>query len=298
MRIRLAALLLVTQLLFGQQSWLKPADTLNKQRFNAVIITETVLATASLTALQTVWYSDYEQSKFHFVDDNAHWLQVDKAGHAFSAYHLAAFGTDLMRWAGGTVRQQERYGSTLGLAYLTAIEVMDGFSAEWGASWGDIAANTGGWALFFAQQRLWKEQRIIPKFSWHQTGFAALRPATLGQSTAEQILKDYNGQTYWLSINLHAFARSKHIPKWLNFAVGYGGTNMIAATQSAQNDLGFGSFRQERQFYLAFDVDLTKIPTKNTALKTLFSLFNTLKVPAPTLRFSEGNRPKFYPLYF
>lgn len=290
--------LLFTQFFFGQQSWLKPADSLNQTRFKTVIITEAALATSSLIALQTVWYSDYEQAKFHFVDDNAHWLQVDKAGHAFSAYHLAAFGTDLVKWSGGSKCQQERYGSTLGLAYLTAIEVMDGFFAEWGASWGDVAANTGGWALFFVQERLWKEQRIVPKFSWHRTNFAAQRPAALGTSISEQILKDYNGQTYWLSMNLSAFIKVKQIPKWLNIAVGYGGTNMLAATQNAQNDLGFGDLRQQRQFYLALDVDLTKIPTKSLFLKTVFSVFNTLKIPAPTLRFSEGSRAKGYAFYF
>jgi hypothetical protein len=46
-------------------------------------------------------------------------------------------------------------------------------------------------------------KRITPKFSFHTTQYAQYRPNVLGSSLAEQILKDYNGQTYWLSVNLH-----------------------------------------------------------------------------------------------
>jgi hypothetical protein len=53
---------------------------------------------------------------------------------------------------------------------LTAVEVLDGFSSEWGASSGDIIANAS--ALLVSQELLWKEQRITPKFSFHTTQYA------------------------------------------------------------------------------------------------------------------------------
>jgi hypothetical protein len=87
-----------------------------------------------------------------------------------------------------------------------------------GASSGDIIANASGTALFVSQL-LWKEQRITPKFSFHTT-HAQYRPNVLGSSLAEQMLKDYNGQTYWLSVNLHSFYKGSKIPKWLNLAIG------------------------------------------------------------------------------
>ena len=49
----------------------------------------------------------------------------------------------------------------------------------------------------------------------------------LGSSLPEQILKDYNGQTYWFSANLHSFFKKSKIPKWFNIAVGYGAEGMI-----------------------------------------------------------------------
>jgi hypothetical protein len=45
--------------------------------------------------------------------------------------------------------------------------------------------------------------------------YAQYRPNVLGSSLAEQILKDYNGQTYWLSVNLHSFYKGSKIPNGL-----------------------------------------------------------------------------------
>jgi hypothetical protein len=38
----------------------------------------------------------------------------------------------------------------------------------------------------FLQELLWKEQRITPKFSFHSTKYAALRPDVLGSSLPEK----------------------------------------------------------------------------------------------------------------
>jgi hypothetical protein len=32
------------------------------------------------------------RSDFHFINDNAEWLQMDKAGHIYSSYHLGRLG--------------------------------------------------------------------------------------------------------------------------------------------------------------------------------------------------------------
>ncbi len=58
----------------------------------------------------------------------------------------------------------------------------------------------------------------------HQTKWAQQRPETLGKSLQRtNILKDYNGQTIWLSFNIHSFTKDSFLPKWLSLAVGYGG---------------------------------------------------------------------------
>ena len=104
---------------------------------------------------------------------------------------------------------------------------MDGFSEEWGFSWTDMAANAAGTGLYVGQQLLWEEQRILLKYSFHRTQFAKQRPNILGNGLSEEFLKDYNGQTYWLSANINSFLKTESIPNWLNVAFGYGAEGML-----------------------------------------------------------------------
>ncbi|WP_243699174.1 DUF2279 domain-containing protein [Flavobacterium hiemivividum] len=276
----------------GLDRFLTPSDSLNTKKKNTVILTESIVASAALVGLNQLWYVDYPKSDFHFINDNDEWLQVDKVGHFYSSYHLGRLGAEMLQWSGATQKDPLLYGAGMGFAFLTAVEVLDGFSSEWGASSGDIIANTSGTALYVSQELLWKEQRITPKFSFHTTQYAQYRPNVLGSSFAEQILKDYNGQTYWLSVNLYSFAKGSKIPKWLNLAFGYGADGMITGNEKNKELFLTPKSEISRQFYLSLDVDLTKIDTKSHFLKTIFSVLNTLKVPAPTLEYShrEGFR--------
>jgi hypothetical protein len=279
-------------------SFLTPSDTLNKPRRNAVVISEIALASGALIGLNQLWYADYPKSDFQIVNDNAEWLQMDKVGHVFSSYHLGRLSADALKWSGVSKKNQLIYGATTGLVFLTAVEVFDGYSAEWGFSYGDLAANAGGTLLYVGQELAWNEQRIVPKFSFHTTEYASARPNVLGSSFSEQILKDYNGQTYWLSANIHSFFKQSKIPKWLNIAIGYGAEGMITGEDELVNTVFFPEKERTRQFYLSFDADLTKIKTKSHVLKTIFSLVNTIKIPAPTFEIKSTGGSRFHFLYF
>ena len=278
--------------------FLTPADSLIIARRNAVVATQTAFAASVLVGLNELWYADYPRSNFRYVNDNAEWLQMDKAGHVFSAYHLGNFGKNSLAWSGMSKKNQLIYGATLGFSFLTAVEVMDGYSSNWGASLGDVAANATGTALLVSQQLLWKEQRIVPKFSFHTTPYASARPNVLGSSFREQILKDYNGQTYWLSANLHSFFKESKIPTWLNVAIGYGGEGMITGNEELVNTVFLPESERFRQFYFSFDSDLTKIKTKSHLLKTVFEIFNTIKIPAPAFEISSRGDFTFHYFYF
>ena len=278
-------------------SFLKPSDTLNKPRRNAVIIAETALGTVSLLALDQLWYADYPRSKFHTLDDTNEWLQMDKLGHVFSSYQLGRVGANVLNWSGVSKKNQLVYGSTLGFVFLTAVEVFDGYSEEWGFSWSDILANAAGTGLYVGQQLLWKEQRITLKYSFHQTQYASQRPDKLGNGFSEEFLKDYNGQTYWLSFNLHAFFKDSKLPTWLNAAIGYGAEGMLTGSNEDLNGL-YPNQNRVRQFYFSLDVDLTKIKTNSHVLKTVFNVLNVIKVPFPALEFTEENGIKLHGIYF
>ena len=280
------------------ENFLKPSDSLNKQRKNSVYISEAVLASGALIALNQLWYADYPKSNFHFINDNSDWMQMDKVGHLYSSYHIGLFGAEALNWSGNSKKNQVIYGASLGFVFLTTVEVMDGFSAEWGASMGDVIANASGTALYVSQELIWKEQRITPKFSFHTTQYPNFRPDLLGKTKQEQILKDYNGQTYWFSVNLYSFSKKSQIPKWLNLAFGYGAEGMIGKNDPENNLILATKPEKYRQFYLSLDLDLTKINTKSHFLKTIFSVLNTVKIPAPTIEYSPHSRFKFHAIYF
>ncbi len=276
-------------------SFWKKSDTLNKSRKNAVVLTESILGGTTLIALDRVWYADFPRSSFHFSNDNDQWKQMDKMGHIMTSYYVGKIGMEVLDWTGVRKKDQLLYGATLGFTFLTAVEVLDGFSKEWGFSWGDFAANALGTGLLVGQELLWNEQRVTLKYSFHQTNYARQRPNVLGGSFLEQTLKDYNGQTYWFSINPWSFHKEGKFPKWLNIALGYGADGMLYGENLTSNPLPQNPFRQ---FYLSFDIDLVKIPTKSRFLKSLFSVINFIKIPAPTLEFRTKGGVKFHYLYF
>ncbi|NNK82312.1 MAG: DUF2279 domain-containing protein [Flavobacteriaceae bacterium] len=280
-----------TQTKFSE--FLRPSDTLNISRRNSVIISEAVLFTAGVYGLNELWYKDYPRSNFHTINDGNEWMQMDKIGHAFSSYQLGRLGAESLEWSGVSKKNQLIYGATIGFTFLTAVEVLDGFSKEWGFSWTDMASNAAGTTLFVGQEVLWEEQRILLKYSFHRTKYAKLRPEKLGDGILEESLKDYNGQTYWLSINLKSFFRDSNLPNWLNVALGYGADGMLTG-ENEPNNLMFPNQNRTRQFYISLDVDLTKIKTNSNILNTIFSIFNVLKVPFPALEFTDKNGIKFH----
>lgn len=291
---------LISSSVFSQtnlESFLTLSDTLNASRRKVVFITEASLATTSLIVLNQLWYADYPRSSFHTLNDNNQWLQMDKLGHVFSSYQLGRIGANALEWSGAGQKDRLVYGATAGFAFLTAVEVFDGFSEEWGFSWGDMIANASGTGLYVGQELLWDEQRITLKYSFHQTGFASQRPDKLGDGLLEEMLKDYNGQTYWLSANVHSFFKESKVPQWLNVAVGYGVDGMLTGSPEMVNNLNINTSRK-RQYYLSLDVNLTKIKTDSHVLKTLLGFLNVIKLPFPTLELDSRGGLKAHLIYF
>lgn len=255
----------------------------------------------SLGALATLWYDEYRETDFRWYNDNSDWLQMDKAGHMMSAYHLSDLLYNSGRWACLKDPSAQRWASLIPLGYLSMIEVMDGYSEGWGASWGDVAANIAGTGLFIVQQRAWKEQRIRLKWSYHRTSWAEIRPSILGKGLAEEMLKDYNGQTYWLSFNLKSLKIAPAAPKWLNLAIGYGADGMIGGRNNTDWQTSATNIynpARRRQFYMSPDIDLTHIAVKSPWLKTALRVLSFVKIPSPGIGYEQGKGLVFHALYF
>ncbi len=269
----------------------KDSSHLNKKRLALVLGTEAALYAGSLIGLNELWYKDYPRTSFHFFDDSHEWLQVDKVGHMTTSYYVGRIGIDLLKWTGLKRKKAIWYGGMLGSVYQSTIEILDGYSSEWGFSWADLASNTAGSLLVIGQELAWDEQRVVLKYSFMQSDFATYRPDVLGSSISEQLLKDYNGQTYWLSVNPSSFlSPESKFPKWLNVAFGYGANGMTGGDFNPpyiDPDGNQLKFERYRQFYLSFDVDLTRIKTKSTFFNTVFKTIGFIKIPAPTVEFSK-----------
>ena len=263
----------------------KPDTT---RAFHFALGTEIVLYSTTMYALNELWYKDYPRSSFHWIDDNSNWLQMDKIGHATTAYQVGMLGRDLMHWSGVSEKKALWYGGLYGTFFLTTIETLDGFSEEWGASWGDLIANTSGSLIFIGQELFWKEQRIQMKYSFSPSKYAESRPDLLGSNFLQQSIKDYNGQVYWLSVNVNSFKKTS-LPDWLNVAIGYGANGMYNGSPSEMNTY--------REYYASLDINLRKIKTNKKLLDKTLKLLSFIKVPMPAFKFSN-NKLQFYPFHY
>ena len=268
------------------------AQTVNKKRLKAFAISGTVAYGATLAGLSRLWYADSESQPFQFFNDNAEWKQVDKLGHFFSSFYFSYGTSRALQWCSVPPQKSDLIGSIVGFGVLLPIEILDGFSDAYGASPGDLIANAAGSAFFLGQTCLWNEIRLYPKFSFHRTRYAELRSDVLGNDLTSEILKDYNGQTFWLSVDMDKFIK---FPKWLNLAAGYGAEGMVYARD--HQNIAAGYARPYRQYYLSFDFDLRAIKSRSKTVNTLLFIANMVKIPAPTVEFSNRG-VKFRALYF
>jgi uncharacterized protein YfiM (DUF2279 family) len=272
-------------------------------RLIAIGATGAVLYGGSLIVLNQYWYKNYPKSKFHFFNDNDEWMQMDKAGHLFTSYYEGYYGMEMLRWAGVPRDKAIWYGGTWGLLFQTPIEIMDGFSSKWGFSWGDALANTLGTALLIGQEYTFGEQRFRPKFGFYPTEFSPQNPNLFGSSLPENMIKDYNGQSYWLSTPVNSFAPNNYIPTWFCISFGIGATGMTRGTAKDQdNDHVMHPekpyYQRDRKFFLAFDVNLSGIDTKNKTANTALDILSWIKVPSPTIEYSRYRGFKAHLLYF
>lgn len=287
-----------------------PAGHLTEKKYKTrrwIIGTANVVGYGSaLIALNNTWYKNFPREGLHSFDDSKEWLQMDKTGHVFSAYFEGKYSMDLWKWAGLERKKRIWIGGLSGAAYQTIIEFLDGTSAKWGWSWADFGANCIGSGLLIGQELAWDEQRIQLKLGYTREKYPSELTARVnelfGKSGPERFLKDYNGQTYWLSANIKSFFPGSKLPPWLNIAVGYGATGMLGGfdntwTDAQGNHINRSDIKRQRQFYLSPDIDLTRIPTKSKALKVAFKVLNMVRVPLPALELT-GGKVKFKGLSF
>jgi hypothetical protein len=120
----------------------------------------------------------------------------------------------------------------------------------------------------------------------------------LGRTFSERLLKDYNGQTYWLSFSPGSFFKNKRIPEWACVSIGYSAHEKLVGSASYFTDPETGQdYFEQREILISLDIDFSKISVKRPWIRTFLQQLNHLKVPFPALLFRNGN-VLIKPLYF
>jgi len=274
-------------------------DSVNRKRLALTIGTKAVTYFGGISYLSFIWYKDHERTPFHYYDDTKGYLQMDKWGHAFTAYRESYAAYHALRWSGLSKKKALLYGGPMGLIFQTPIEVLDGMYEGWGFSWSDMGANAFGSALFVAQEVTFDEQIVLMKFSYSPSPYAKLHP-TLGETHLESLFQDYNAHTYWLSFNLQKMTVSEKLPKWLNLAFGYSANGMIFEffNPDFHDGKDLRGLVRHRQYLFSLDVDFSRIQTRKKWLQKVFRAVNLVKVPFPALEWNKVERFRVRPFYF
>ena len=267
-------------------------------RFIGVVVGTAAFYGVTLLLLRKQWYK--KRVPFHSFNDNREWLQMDKIGHATTSYCMSRGGYELMRWSGVDERASILTGGLLALLFQSTLEVYDGYSEGWGFSKGDMLANVAGTALFMGQQYGSGQQVFSLKYGFRKTIFPPFRPNLLGKTTGQQLLKDYNGQQYWLSVNLASVLPvGERFPEWLNLDVGYSGSGMTGGHENPPMFDADGNeikFTRYRQFFISPDADLSRISSFSPSLQRFIGTAQFFKIAAPSLEYNRINGLRFHPL--
>ena len=283
-----------------------PVDTTQRKfsplKLTAVATGGGLFYAGTLASLYTVWYQDNHPTSFHWTNDNAGWMQIDKWGHMYTCYMFGKLGMQSMRWTGVKDKKAIIYGGSFGFLFMTSVEVLDAHYKEWGASPMDMVANASGGLLLIGQELAFKKQIVTYKFSYHNTDLDKYRPGVLGETAFERLVEDYNGQTFWFSLNLRSIFKNKEkLPAWLNIAPGYGAYGMLAGEVNplyASDHTLLPPIERYRSYYIGLDIDFDKIKTNSKLLRSVFFFLNLIKLPLPAVEFNTLGEQKFHPFYY
>lgn len=262
-------------------------DSLRRNRIALISATDATLWLGSTWMLNEVWYKDYPTSAFHLFNDATNWHYMDKCGHSYTAYQLSGLQYAAWRSSGINPRKAAWIAGGISWGYQLTVEVLDGFSSEWGFSLADVTANTIGSGLFVGQQLAWNEQRIRLKFGYRASPYAALRPKVLGSGFTERLLKDYNAQSYWLCVSPQSFFPDSGFPPWLQLAVGYSADQMLRGDSDVYTVDGF-TYHARPELAFSLDVDWNRLPVRRKWVKAVLRPLNAVKIPLPAVFWRDG----------
>lgn len=306
------------------QTFFEPAERFDNKRFWISAGAGMAIYAGAMTGLAVIWYAETERSGFHTFNDWREWRNMDKWGHVITAYQESRWISQGARWTGLDRNRAIWIGTGTAFLLQGSIELLDAYSAKWGFSWYDMGANTAGCLLFAGQEWLWQEQRLGIKVSFgaprypgdplqsaeglHTSSLQARAADLFGRHALTRMVKDYNAQTYWLTVTPSAFlaAGPKWLPDWLSLALGVRGDNLYGgfantwteAATGATYALDAGAFPRRSRYFLSLDLALSRLPVRHPFWRTVFHAMDFVKIPFPTLELRSDGHWRGHWIYF
>lgn len=216
-----------------------------------------------------MWWKG-EQAKFHsnWTQDWNASLGTDKIGHFYFGNLVSTIYKDAFHWTGFSKKNSLLYAGLFTLTYQTFLEVRDGFSKQYGFSWGDFTANSLGSMYPYIQYNYPPLQNFNLKISYSPS-------QRFENGSHAYIMDDYESTYHWLSIDFDKLLPSKwddYVPDFINIAIGHSVTG-----------LDNSEFRNH-EFYFGIDWDLSAIKTESNLLNSIIEILNKYHLPAPTVK--------------
>lgn len=218
--------------------------------------------------LNNLWWKGAE-APFHVntTQDYLYALNADKIGHAFFAQFASSAYSRAFLWCGLDSSTSAWAGFGIAMSYQTYIEIRDGFSKDYGFSWGDMSANVIGASLPLIKQYVPAVRPFDLQVSFY--------PSSKFRSGAyNAIIDDYESTTHWIAFQPFSslpVAWQAWYPKWIGLAVGHTVANL--------DGTGGGNHR----LFISLDWNLKELPGLPRWLHTIFDVLHFYHLPAPAV---------------
>ncbi|MGQ9818683.1 MAG: DUF2279 domain-containing protein [Candidatus Kapaibacteriales bacterium] len=249
-----------------------------------------------LGQMKTIWKN---RSGFHIVEDGKYALYSDKAGHFYGTFLSSYILSSSLIECGFTYNWSTALSALLGLGYTTYVEILDGFSQEWGFSPSDFYADAAGALFFLGFSYFPFLQNFTPKFMYFPPRWFNSK----SRVPSKMFIDNYSAHTFWVSINFYNLlpeSFKKKFPSWLELSIGYAVRNLCDPfhyncnpnSSEPVSTYAWGN----RKFIVAIDYDLVKLlPNGGPFWNWFKQSLNFIKLPSPAIEF--GFPTRFYLLY-
>lgn len=248
--------------------------------------------------MSTIWKN---RGTFHFAEDGKYAMYIDKAGHFYGTFLSSYVLSQTLIECGLSYNWACAVGGLLGLGYTTYVEVLDGFSRDWGFCPSDFYADIAGALYFLGYSHISFLQNFTPKFMYFPPRWFnsySRKPSTM-------FIDDYSAHTFWISVNVYNLLPKEvksFYPRWLDISVGFAVRNLCDPLNPANNcnpnvsEPVYHFVWGNRKIILALDYDLVKLlPDGSPFWNWLKQSLNYFKLPSPALEIGKPTR--FYLLY-